>query len=74
MQLWKQDGAFCTKCWSPICGNENPACVQENQLYGCVPFLRRLELYTNAAVKYQTYLRMAGLDPVAPPPSLIVTG
>lgn len=74
MHVWRVDGAFCTKCWSPICGNENPACVHENKVYGCVPFLKRIELYAKAQIKFHQFVKMAGLEPVAPPPSIIVTG
>lgn len=74
MQQWAQDGAFCRKCWAPICGTDNPICVREHQLYGCVPFLRRIEEFANSQVKYRQYLKMAGLEPVAPSPSIIVTG
>jgi hypothetical protein len=74
MQKWAQDGAFCKKCWAPICGNENPLCVRENMIYGCVPFLKRIEQFTNAQIKFRQYLKMAGLEPVAPTPSIIVTG
>jgi hypothetical protein len=69
MQQWRDDGAWCNKCNAPICGNNNPACVLENKLYGCVPFLKKLEAFTGAQLKRQQFMKVAGLD--APPPAFI---
>ena len=69
MQVWKDDGAFCKLCNAPICNH----CGDRALTFGCEPFMKKLEVFTDAVVKYQQYLKMAGLDPVNPP-SLIITG
>ena len=70
MQRWKDDGAFCRGCMKPICS----LCGDRMLTYGCEPFLKRLEQFTDAMIKYDQYLKVAGLEPVAPKPPLIVTG
>jgi hypothetical protein len=70
MQEWKNDGAFCRKCMAPICG----LCGDRMLTHGCEPFLQRLEQFASAMIKFEQYLKVAGLEPVAPPPSIIVTG
>ena len=70
MQVWRNDGAFCRRCWSPICAQ----CGDRMLLFGCEPFVKKLEEYTNTAVKFAQYLRMSGLEPAIPPRSLIVPG
>jgi hypothetical protein len=74
MQDWRQDGAWCDKCSAPICGSDNPACAHQTALYGCVPFMKRLEQYIDSTVKFQQHLKIAGLDAPVPPQSLIITG
>lgn len=67
MQEWAKAPVqnFCIKCMAPACNHE--AC------FDCVPFLKKLDLFTDAIVKYEQFLKVAGLDPVNPPP-LIITG
>lgn len=70
MQKWKEQGAFCRMCMKPICYR----CGGRLATYGCENALKRIEQYTDALVKYEQHLKVAGLTPVAPPPSIIVTG
>lgn len=70
MQKWKEQGAFCRGCMKPICYH----CGGRLVTHGCENALRRIEQYHNALVKYDQYLRIAGLAPVDSPPSLIVPG
>ena len=76
MQKWKLDGAFCHKCNAPICGNDNPACVLENKLFGCMPFMKKLEAFTRGQVSAASFKKLAGLDSPPPDhqPKLIVGG
>jgi hypothetical protein len=76
MQEWKHDGAWCPQCAAPICGNANPVCVAENKLFGCVPFLKKLEIFTRGQVTLRMFKRLAGLDSPPPPqaPRIIVGG
>ena len=69
MQAWKDNGAWCKRCNAPICAN----CGDRALIYGCEPFMKKLEAFTNAIVKYEQHLKVAGLDPGSPPP-LIITG
>lgn len=63
LRKWKEDGAWCHKCQAPICGNEHPACVQENKLYGCVPFLKKLEAFTKQQLAQSQFLKAAAAMP-----------
>ena len=69
MQEWRQAGGWCVKCDAPLC--DNPFCVAETNLKGCVPFLKKLEQYVDATVKYDQYLKIAGLEPPVSPPSIL---
>lgn len=71
LQDWKRSGGWCSRCESPLC--DDPACMQETALYGCVPFFKKLEQFVERQVKYQQHLRIAGLAPPEPPRSPIVT-
>jgi hypothetical protein len=67
MQEWAKAPIqnFCLKCMAPACNHE--AC------FDCVPFVKKIDMFTDAIVKYQQFLKMAGLNPVDPP-SIITTG
>jgi hypothetical protein len=69
MQEWRHDGAWCNRCNAPICGNNNPLCVAENKAFGCVPFLKKLEMFTRGQVSLTMFKRLAGLDSPPPPPA-----
>jgi len=69
MQLWRDDGAFCRGCMKPICAQ----CGDRMIIYGCEPFIKTIERYTDAVVKLQQHLKIAGLEPAAPI-SLIIPG
>jgi hypothetical protein len=71
MREWVKVGGWCSKCSSPLC--QNPECVQETALMGCVPFLQKLERQVNAAVKFDQHLKMAGLEPQPIPQSIILS-
>jgi hypothetical protein len=46
---------FCLKCMHPTC--DSPACQE------CVPFVKKIDLYYDALVKYEQFRKLAGLDP-----------
>jgi len=70
MQAWKDEGAFCRECFAPICVN----CGTEMKATGvCVPFMKRIDLFTDTLVKYQQHLKIAGLEPKSPP-KILITG
>lgn len=64
MQQWKDNGAWCGKCMRPIC-NEGE-CAKQTALYGCVPFLRKIEQYAEAQMRFEKFYKDAGLEPAAP--------
>jgi hypothetical protein len=70
MQLWKDDGGFCGKCMSPICG----LCADKMLTHGCTPAIREIEKAFDMTIKLDQFRRLAGLD--APPtdyrPKLLV--
>lgn len=77
LQQWKDDGAWCGTCNAPVCGGHgNPLCVLERRLYGCVPFLKKLEQFTKGQVNIMAFRKLAGLDTPPPnhQPSIIVGG
>jgi hypothetical protein len=77
MQEWKNDGAWCYKCNAPVCGTTgNPLCVEERRTYGCMPFMKKLELFTKGQVALTAFRKLAGLDSPPPDhqPSIIVGG
>ena len=73
LQKWRDDGAWCNRCNSPVCGGDNPECQMERRTYGCVPFLKKLEAFTQGQVSQQQFRKLAGLDS-PPAPRLIVPG
>ena len=64
MQEWSKAPVqnFCIKCMAPACND--PACHE------CIPFIRKIEQFTDALIKYQSFVKMAGLDPVELPSTL----
>lgn len=74
MQEWKKvengkmTGGFCMKCSKPVCG----FCNKEMQTRGCVPFMQKLDQYFDATVKFDRFLKDAGLEPASARP--IFTG
>jgi hypothetical protein len=60
MQEWAKAPVqnFCLKCMKPACNS--PECQD------CRPFIRQIDLYTDAVVKLQAFIKMAGLDPEVP--------
>lgn len=69
MQQWKDNGAWCGKCMSPICVR----CGERAVIYGCEPFLKKIEQYAEQQMRFAKFLKEAGLDePVAPQP--LITG
>lgn len=58
MQVWKDDGGFCRKCNAPICAH----CADQALIYGCIPFMQRLEKVTDTLIKFTQHLRVAGLE------------
>lgn len=71
MQQWKYNGAWCNKCMHPIC-NEGE-CARQTALFGCVPFMKKFDLFVEEQAKLAKVLNEVGPDePV--PQSLIITG
>lgn len=69
IMLKKESGDYCSKCQAPVC----PTCAARMDLYGCEPFLRKLERYIGAQEQYEKFLKEAGVvSPVPPQP--IFTG
>lgn len=70
MQEWKLDGAWCSRCQAPICSE--PSCVQQTALYGCVPFLKKIEHYAEAQMRFERFYKDAGLDKPTTPQAILV--
>ena len=58
LQEWKVRGGFCRRCDAPVCF----ACYVRVKTYGCEPFLKLFERQVDAVVKYEQYLKRAGLE------------
>jgi hypothetical protein len=64
---WREDGGWCRSEMKPLCG----PCADRALTYGCEPALKKVESYGNALVKYQQYLKVAGLEPAKPAPLIL---
>lgn len=62
MQQWKDDGAWCGKCMKPICG----PCGTRALTFGCEPFMKKIEQYAEAQMRFERFSKDAGLEPAAP--------
>lgn len=65
---WKEDGGWCRCEQKPLCG----PCADRALIYGCEPALKQVETYGNALVKYEQYLKLAGLEPAQSARALIL--
>jgi hypothetical protein len=70
MQEWHQEGGWCAKCEAPLCNN--PFCIAETSLYGCVPFVRKLESYLKQHFRVESFKKLAGLDKPSDSHNIIV--
>lgn len=62
MEAWKEEGGWCAKCQAPLCNNHG--CMARTALEGCVPFLARLEREMGAAMRFEQFRKLAGLEPI----------
>lgn len=67
---WRKNGGFCHREMKPLCD----ACGKRALTYGCEPILKTIESYGESLVKYDQYLKIAGLEPAKPTPQLILPG
>lgn len=58
LQQWKGDGGWCGRCMAPICG----PCADRMLIFGCEPFVRKIEAVFEAAIKLKQHRMIAGLD------------
>lgn len=58
MQAWKEDGNFCGKCMSPVCG----PCGDRMETRGCEPFMQKLEASLENDYRKSQFRKMAGLE------------
>ena len=68
MQHWKEEGGWCGRCNAPVCS----WCSDRMLYYGCEPFLKKIEIYSDMIVKMTEFRKQAGLDQPAPLPAIIV--
>lgn len=48
MQEWKKEGAWCGKCFAPICKK----CGERAVIHGCEPFLKKIEQYAEQQMRF----------------------
>lgn len=53
MQQWKDNGAWCGKCMKPICTH----CGARAAIHGCEPFLKKIEQYAEAQMRFERITR-----------------
>ena len=72
MQEWKHKGAWCHKCFAPVCHS----CGTRMQTYGCEPFMKKLDQFMEASMKHKfdDLLKMAGQETPVSPTIQIFTG
>lgn len=51
MQEWKDKGAWCGKCFAPICD----PCGAKAEIHGCEPFVKKIEQYAEKLMRFQKY-------------------
>ncbi len=68
MQEWKDEGAWCGKCMKPICG----PCGTRALIFGCEPFIKKIEEYAEKQMRFARFLKDAGLDKPTTPHALLV--
>ncbi len=67
---WKDDGGFCRPEMKPLCGT----CADRALIYGCEPFMKKLEAFVREQYSYSQFIKVAGLEPPAPPRPIITGG
>lgn len=65
MQDWKNEGGFCSREHKPLC----LPCADRALIYGCEPFLKKLEQYAEQQMRFA---KLAGDQPV--PSQVLITG
>lgn len=65
---WTEDGAFCRSEMKRLCG----PCGTRALTFGCEPQLKQIENIANATMKFEHYLKIAGLEPPPSPRPLIL--
>lgn len=53
MQEWKDKGAWCGKCFAPICD----PCGAIAETRGCEPFMKKIEAFAEQQMRYQAVAR-----------------
>lgn len=48
MQEWKDKGAWCGKCFAPICD----PCGARAEVQGCEPFIKKLEAFAEKQMRF----------------------
>lgn len=66
---WREEGGFCRSEMKPLCLR----CADRALVYGCEPFMKKLEGFTRSQYRYQQFLKVAGLEP-PPAQRPIITG
>jgi hypothetical protein len=51
MQEWKEEGAWCHKCFAPICSK----CGKRAETFGCEPFLKKIERQAELMMRFQKF-------------------
>ena len=60
MQEWREDGAWCSKCSSPVCSHG--ACAKKTEAMGCIPYVKYIETIIESEATKAQFRRMVGLD------------
>lgn len=60
MQAWRDDGAWCSKCNSPVCSHGD--CAVRTEKLGCIPYIKYIETILEGQTSLEQFRKMAGLD------------
>lgn len=66
MQDWKEEGGWCAREMKPLC----LPCADAALIYGCVPFLKKVEQFMEAQMRFIQFSKIAGLDKPAAPQTI----
>jgi len=60
MQEWREDGAWCSHCNSPVCAHG--ICAERTEKLGCIPYVKYIETILEGQTSLEQFRKMAGLD------------
>lgn len=64
LQADRDKVSFCTHCQALVC--LTGPCAEQTAQFGCIPYLKKVNLYLEQMIRRQALVRALGLDPGVP--------